>query len=237
MQFVYIHRNNLRQLYFFISLFQLHQSILSGRGIMPRLNRGSCRTQQSLGAIQGCQYNRCIPGMIAGSRVLLFIGILMFLIHNYQPQIAERQENRGTDSQNNIISFFRQLLLPDLYAFCIGKLRMINTQTISKHPLQTLCYLSGKSYFRQKIQYLFSLPDGFFNQVYIDFCFSAGSHTMQQAYIFGLKALHNPIMCRLLMFIQRIDGKSIPYNSVQSSYFLLIDFKDMLIYQTIKHCR
>ena len=65
--------------------------------------------------------------MITGSRILLFIGILMFFIHNHQPEVTKRQKNRRTNSKDNIISLFRQLLLPDFYTLGIRKFRMINS--------------------------------------------------------------------------------------------------------------
>ena len=76
---------------------------------------------------------------------------------------------------------------------------------------------------------MFSLPDSFFYQMNIDFCFPAGSYPMEQAHILGLEASYNLIVCHFLMFIQRINGKNFPKNGIQPSHFLLVNFKDMFI--------
>ena len=237
MQFIYIYRDNLRQLYFFIPFFQFHQPVLAGSCIIPGFNGRSSGTQQCLGTIHRCQNDCRVPGMIAGSGILLLIGILMFLVHNHQSKIAERKENGRTDSQNDIISFFRQLLLPDFHPFGIGEFRVVNAQTIAEYALQAFCNLGGKGYLRQQIQYLFSLPDGLFYQMDIDFCFSAGSHSMQQTDILRLETLHNLIMRQLLMFIQGIHRKGFPNNSTQPSHFLLVNFKNVLVHQAIEYSR
>ena len=151
MQFLNIHRNNLRQLDFFISFFQLYETIFSLSCILPRLDRRSSRTQQSLSSVHGSQYNSCATRMIAGSGILLFICIFVLFVHNHQSQIPKRQENRRTNAQNNIISVLSQLLPPYFNPFGIGEFRMIDTQTSTENPLQTLRNLSGQCNFRQQI--------------------------------------------------------------------------------------
>ena len=151
MQFLDIHRNNLRQLDFFISFFQLYETIFSLSCILPWLDRGSGRTQQGFSSVHGGQYNSRATRMIAGSGILLLIRIFVLFVHNHQSQIPKRQENRRTNAQNNIISVLSQLLPPYFNPFGIGEFRMIDTQTGTENPLQTLRNLSGQCNFRQQI--------------------------------------------------------------------------------------
>ena len=143
--------------------------------------------------------------MVTRCRVLLLIGILMFLIHYHQPEVPKWKKNRRTYSQYNIISFIAQLLLPDFHTFRIRKLWMVNPQTSTQYPFQAFGNLSSKCYFRQQIKYLFSLPDHFINQMNIYFRLSTGSNAMQQTDILIPKLLCYLIMCTLLVFIQRIE--------------------------------
>lgn len=67
--------------------------------------------------------------MIAGSRVLLLVGVFVLLVHNHKTEVAERKKDGGADAENNVIVCFRQLLLPDFYPFGIGELGVIDAQS------------------------------------------------------------------------------------------------------------
>ena len=43
-----------------------------------------------------------IAGIITGGRILLFIGLFVLFIHDNQIEIAEGEENRRTDSENQL---------------------------------------------------------------------------------------------------------------------------------------
>ena len=151
MQFLYIHRNNLRQLNFFISFFQLYKTIFPLPCILPRLDRGGSRSQQSFSSVHGSQYNRSTTGMIAGSGILLLIRIFVLFVHNHQSQISERKKHGRTNSQDNIVPILSQLFPPYFNPFGIGEFRMVDPQASTEDPLQTLCNLSSQGNLRQQI--------------------------------------------------------------------------------------
>ena len=134
MQFLYIDRKNLRQSDFLIPLFQFNQPVFSVSSIVPGFHRRRSSSQQNLRPIHSCQHNSSITGMIARCRILLFIRIFMFFVHNHQTKITKRQKNRRTYSQYYIVSFISQLFLPYLHPFSIWKLRMVDSQSSAEHP-------------------------------------------------------------------------------------------------------
>ena len=175
--------------------------------------------------------------MITGSRILLLICILMLLVHNDQSQITERQKYGRTDPQNNIIPFLSQLFAPNLYSLGIRKLGMINPQTRTEYPLQTLCDLSCQRYFRQEIQHLFSLTDRFFYQMNIYFCFTTWCNSIKQTDIFLLKGLYDLIMCPLLKLVQGIQLNHIFHLLIQPTDLMKVNLKYLFFHQTIQNRR
>ena len=204
LQLLDVYRNNLRQLYLLVPLLQLHQPVLSGHGVVPGFYGRRRRAQQSLGAIQRSQHSGGITCMVAGGGVLLLICILVLLVHDNQAQLAEGQEHGRTHSQNDVISAVRKLFLPDFHPFGIRKLRVIDAQTRTEHPLQPFGNLCGQGYFRQQIQHLLPLPDNFFYQMDVNLRLSAGRDSMQQTDILCPETFHNAVVCPLLMLVQRI---------------------------------
>ena len=237
MQFFDIHRNNLRQLNFFISFFQLYKSIFSVPCVLPCFYGGGSSAEKRFCSIHGSQYDSRIPCMIAGSRVLLLIGVLMLFVYNHQPQITERKKYGRTDSKDDIISFFSQLLPPYLYPFGIRKLGMINPQTRTEYPLQAFCDLSSQCYFRQEIQYLFPLTNRFFYQMNVYFRLSTGCDSMKQADIFLLKGLHDLIVRPLLKLVQGIQLYDLLHFLVQPADFMEVNLKYLFLHQAIQNRR
>ena len=83
-QLLDIDRQHFRHQLVAITGGQFHQAVFAGSGIKIRIDRGSGRAQQRFSPMHACQHQRRIPGMIARSRVLLLIGILMLLVYNNQ---------------------------------------------------------------------------------------------------------------------------------------------------------
>ena len=154
---------------------------------MPGFYGRRRRAQQGLGAIQRSQHSGGITCMVAGGGGLL-----------------EGQEHGRTHSQNDVISAVRKLFLPDFHPFGIRKLRVIDAQTRTEHPLQPFGNLCGQGYFRQQIQHLLPLPDNFFYQMDVNLRLSAGRDSMQQTDILCPETFHNAVVCPLLMLVQRI---------------------------------
>ena len=175
--------------------------------------------------------------MITGSRVLLLISILVFLVHNHQSQVPEREENGRTDSQNNIIAIFSQLFPPYLHPFGVGKLRVINAQPRAENPLQTFCNLGSQGNLRQQIQYLLSLTNSFFYQMNIYFRLTTGRHPMKQADILFPEGLYDFIVCPLLKLIQRIQFDDLLHLLVQPADLMMINLKYLFLYQTVQNGR
>ena len=115
---------------------------------------------------------------------------------------------------------------------------MVDAQTGTENTLQALCDLCSESYFGQKIEYLFSLPDGFFYQMNIDFCLAACRDAMQQANVLALETLQNGVIGALLVLVQRIDGDDIlEERFIYAAYFLLVDFEYTTVHKTVEYGR
>ena len=84
-QFLNVHHFDTGQTYLTVALCQLHQPVFPLKGIIISFNTWSSRPQQCFRPEQGGQYDGSIPRMIARSRILLFIGLFVFLIHDDQP--------------------------------------------------------------------------------------------------------------------------------------------------------
>ena len=93
LQLLDVNWNDFGQLQFLVSFFQLNQRIfIALGGIVPTLHTRRSSTQQRLCSIHRRQHNSCVAGMVAGSRILLLIGILVLLVDDNQSQPLERQE-------------------------------------------------------------------------------------------------------------------------------------------------
>ena len=92
-QFLDIHPFDMRQLDILVSFFQFHQAILTIGRIEVTFHTGCSGSQKHFRPIDGSQHGCRTPGMVTRSRILLFIRIFMFLIHNHQAQSFERQKD------------------------------------------------------------------------------------------------------------------------------------------------
>ena len=145
--------------------------------------------------------------MIARSRILLLVSIFVFLVHNHELQVLEGQEDGRTDSQDDLIGFIAQLLLPDFHALSIGELGVIDTQPIAKHPLQTLGNLCSQGYFGQKIEHLTAaLFQGLGDEVDIDFGLATGGDPVKQTDILLTEAIDDGVVGCLLSRIEGMAG-------------------------------
>jgi hypothetical protein len=152
---------------------ELPEKPFSMNSIIIGFDTRCSRTQQCLCSEHRCQYDSCIARMITWSRILLFIGIFMFFIHDDQSQTPERQKNRRTYSKYYIIIVIGKLFTPYLYTFSIRKLGVINSQPVTKYPFQTFGDLCSQCYLRQQIQHLLSCLNCLLNKMNIDFSLSA----------------------------------------------------------------
>ena len=125
--------------------------------------------------------------------------------------------------------------MPDFYPFSIWKLGMIDTQATSEHSLQTFGNLGGQGNFRQQVQHLFTLLQRLLYQMNIDFCLTTGSDPMKKTHVLLSKILKNSRKSLLLWSIQNIELESGNFRLVQSTNFLIIDFEDTFIYQSIEN--
>ena len=197
-KFLDIYHLNMRKQNILMSFGKLYPAIFSMNSIIIGFDTRCSRTQQCLCSEHRCQYDSCIARMITWSRILLFIGIFMFFIHDDQSQTPERQKNRRTYSKYYIIIVIGKLFTPYLYTFSIRKLGVINSQPITKYPFQTFGDLCSQCYLRQQIQHLLSCLNCLLNKMNIDFSLSACSNTMKQADIFLMK-VRQDLAIRLLL--------------------------------------
>ena len=114
---------------------------------------------------------------------------------------------------------------------------MIYSQTFSKHSLQTFGDLSCQSDFRQQIQHLFALLQGLLYQVNVDFRLSTGSDTMKKTDILLLEILKDSRESPLLGRVQSIEFKRSDIGLIESTDFLIINFEDAFVHQSIENSR
>ena len=207
LQFLDVQGHNLRQFYLPKTLLELHKGILMGDcSMIPALQGGSGCTQKGTCTIPCRQHQGGIACVVAGSRVLLLVGVFVLLIHDDQSQALEGEENGGAHPENNFIGAVRELLLPDFYPFCIGKFGVINTHAGTKDFLQTLGNLCRKRYLGQEIQHLPSLLQLFANEMDVYLRLSRGGDPMEQTDGGREKSLTDGVIGTLLGGTQRMKG-------------------------------
>ena len=161
--------------------------------------------------------------MIAWSRILLLEGCLVLFIYDDKSQPLERQEDGTSRSQYHVIRLVRQLLLPDFHTFSITVFRVIDTQTVTEDLVQSLHNLYGQGDFRQQIEHLLVLFDGFSDEMDVDFRLSTGSNSMQKYHVF-LHHLHQYLIIGILLCHgQGFDQIQMRLTrSIQSAHFQLV---------------
>ena len=111
---------------------------------------------------------------------------------------------------------------------------MIDTHPLSEHPSEPFGNLRSQRNLRQQIEHLPSLPDGFFNQMDVDFRLAAGRHTLQQADVLLGKTLHHLVVCTLLCHTQRVRLHQLYVVLWPTFHLLLIYFQNSLLYQSVE---
>ena len=173
-QFLDVHPFDVRKLDVFVSFFQLHQAILTVGSIEIGFHTRCGGTQEHFRPIHRGEHYGRTTGMVSGSRILLLVRVFVLLIHNHQAQSLKGQEDGRTDTQDDIVFLFTQLLLPDFHPLGIGKLGMIDTKATSEYPLQTFGDLGGQGDFGQEIEHLLTCLQRFLDEVDIDFGLATG---------------------------------------------------------------
>src|SRR5664280_1559171 len=100
----------------------------------------------------------------------------MLLIHDHQPEVAERKKKRGSYSENKPVTGFGIVVgnpFPYLNFLLLTEPGMIYPCNLSKMFLQPSYYLGCKSNFGQHVENLFTKLKLFLNQTNIDFSFPA----------------------------------------------------------------
>ena len=206
-EFLDVHLLDVRKADILVSLLQFHQAILAIGGIEIGFHAGGSRAQEHLGPIHGSQHDGRTPGMIARSRVLLLVSIFVFLVHNHELQVLEGQEDGRTDSQDDLVGFITQLLLPDFHTLGIGELGVIDTQPITKYSFQSLGDLCSQGDFGQEIEHLTTaLFQGLGDEVDIDFGLATGGDPMKQTDILLTEAIDDGVVGCLLSRIEGMAG-------------------------------
>ena len=161
--------------------------------------------------------------MVAGHGVLLLIAGLVLLVDNHQTQLLERQEDSTTGPEDNIIGMARKLFLPDLDAFGIGILGMIDAQAVAKHALQPFHHLDGEGNLRQEIEHLLFLFERLTDEMDIDLGLATGGHAMQQGNILFQKRELYLVIGILLNLAKRLDPVQIRFAPmIQTTHLLFV---------------
>ena len=79
------------------------------------------------------KHNGRVAGIVARSRLLLFVTGFMFLIYNDEAEILLWQKDRGTHSYNQLKRLVATLLLPYFQSLCISASGVINAHFIAKN--------------------------------------------------------------------------------------------------------
>ena len=181
------------------------------------------------------KHDGCRTGMIARSRLLLFIAGLMFLIDDNQAQPLEGQEYCRAGSQYHIVGIIRQLFLPYLYTFSIRIARMIDAEAVAEDSLQSLHHLYRQCYLGQQIEHLFLALKGPLYEVDVYLGLAAAGHTVQQRNLLLHHRHQNGIVRILLSSTQRLHQVgTIGATVVKASYFELVGLKHLALLQLLQ---
>ena len=143
--------------------------------------------------------------MIAGHGILLLIGSLVFLVDDDQSETLERQENSTAGTEDDIVGILGELFLPDLHAFGIGILGVVDAETIAEDMLQTLHDLNSQGYLWQEVEHLLLLFKRLTNQMDINLRLAAGGDTMKKGHVLFEKRELYLVIGILLVRTQRFD--------------------------------
>ncbi len=102
---------------------------------------------------------------------------------------------------------------------------MVNAGAVAKMALQPVNDLGSQGNLRQQVEDLFALPDGFFDQLYVELCFAAGGHPVKQRHIMLLKPLPD-IVEGLFLFLIEYDLLFPGRRMVEIADFFFIYFKN-----------
>ena len=161
--------------------------------------------------------------MVSRSRILLFERSFVLFVYDDESQSLKRQEDGTSCTQDYIIGMIRELFLPDFYTLSITIFRMVDAQPVAENSMKALHDLYGQSDFRQKIEHLLMLLYGFSDKMNVDFCLSAGCHTMKQYDILFHHLHQDSIISILLCQGKLFDKFKMRFSiRIQSSNFQFI---------------
>ena len=173
------------------------------------------------------QHDSGIAGMVAGGRILLLIGGLVFLVDNHQSEPLEGQEHGTTGSEDDIVGICRELFLPDLHALGIGVFAVVDAQSTAEDPLQTFHHLYGEGNLGQEIEHLLMTVEGLLDEVDIDFGLSTGGDTMEQGDILFEKGELDLVEGFLLWGAEGFDTLGMGLAAmVQAPYLLFVGLEE-----------
>ena len=205
--------------------------------IEVRFNGWCSRSEQCLGPVHGGKHDCCIPRIVAGSRIVLLVAVFVFFVHNDQSQLAERQKYRRTNTDNDIVTFIVQYIVPDFHPFGIRKPGMIHAQPLAEYPFQAAGELCGECYFGYEVQHLFPRCYHFVDELNVNLGFSAGGDSMQQHHRFFGKLPVNFIHRLQLKFIEGVHFFGGHFRIIQPANFFAVIFKNSAFNQSVDDSR
>ncbi len=233
---LHIDHIDLRQLDIRITSQKLHKTIfLCLCGKIIAFYRRSGRAEQNLCIMNFSKHYCRITGMIARSRIILFVGVFMLFIHNHDSKITEWKEDRRADTENHFVFlFWREHILPHLNSLIIREFGVIDTKLFAKHTTKTSRQLSGESNLRKQEQRLFAACNGFINKFDINLRFSARGDSMQKHNIFLLEIGNNLIVGFILGIGKWIAIHHISkFTIVDPANLLVVKAENILFYQSL----
>ena len=162
------------------SLRQGMQRVFPGLSIVPAFQRGSGGTQNDLGIIHLRAHHCQVSALVTWS-IILFVGLLVLLIHDNEPQSGHRGEDgaAGTDDDP---AFAASDLLPLRETLCAAKLRMLDRQFIAETAVETIHHLGCERDLRDQEDHPLILSQIFADQFDIHFGFAASGDPIEQMY-------------------------------------------------------
>ena len=112
---------NGRELHVTITLRELHVSVAVFACPMVHFERRGGCAHQGFRLEHVCQHDGSISCVIARSRFLLLVTLLMLFIHNDESEILEGQEDAGAYTENELIRLIRRLALIDFQSLRISE--------------------------------------------------------------------------------------------------------------------
>ena len=158
---------------------QGQQGIFPGLRIVMALQAGRRRSEDARGVVHARAQDGYVAGMIAGRRVLLFVGLSMLFVHHQQPEVRQGRQHGGSRSYDGGEAA-RPQKPPRIESFAGAHAGVQHRDAVAEMRPETPYDLGRERNFGNEHDACAPLPNGLLQGFNVHFRFAAARYAMQQ---------------------------------------------------------